>query len=511
MKVSLVTLMLSLLLFAACTTASPDSAPQPQAPATAVESAQITPQTSETLDNGEADNASFREADCPLDISDAFAVECGYLTVPENRTVADSPPIDLAVAILRAPAPDPQPDPIIYLAGGPGGSALSDLEGEPEVWASYTFSQERDLIFIDQRGTGYSTPTLDCVEMDEAGDDEFPEAACRERLLAEGIDLTAYNTTENAADVVALVDTLGYDEWNLLGISYGTRLALAIMRAQPPGLRSVLLDSPFPPNAATPETESLHTLAALRTLFENCAADPDCGAAFPDLEAVFLETVTALNEDPDAEIYGDDLVYLLEEALTAGADYIYLLPLLIYDVAEGNFELYDELAAELQGEAGFAKFQDGVDRTDSEGMYHSVICRDEFAFGDYDEAERLALAEIPVELQEALFSTTAQIFEVCDIWGAGQADPIENEAVVSDLPTLILVGEYDPATPPAWGRLTAETLSQAYYFEFPGAGHSLLSSEDCAIELADDFFADPTVEPDRSCLEALGELEFEIE
>ena len=143
-------------------------------------------------------------------------------------------------------------------------------------------------------------------------------------------------------------------------------------------------------------------------------------------------------------------------------------------------------------------------------MSNSVICRDEFAFGDYDQAEARALAEIPEALQPALFGATESLFEVCAAWGAGAAPPLENQAVSSNIPTLILVGQYDPATPPKWGRLTAETLSRAYYFEFPGAGHSLLSSVDCAIQVTNEFLANPTAEPDRRCLDEVEGPDFEL-
>jgi len=283
-----------------------------------------------------------------------------------------------------------------------------------------------------------------------------------------------------------------------------------VMRDHPHGIRSVVLDSPFPPNAATAEDESINTMEAFRLLFDDCAGDPDCDAAFPDLEAVLLETVVRLNESPDAEIYGDDLVGTIEEAMKTGEAYIALLPMMIYQVADDDFELYDELDAELYGEGASAHFQDEEDHSDSEGMYNSVMCRDEYAFGDPDLAEQLAVAEIPEEFLQAMLSTTDGMFQTCAEWDAGSAMPLENEPVVSDIPTLIMVGEYDPATPPKWGRLTAETLSNAYYFEFPGSGHSLLSDTECAIQAAGEFFDAPTLEPDRSCLDEMTGPVFEV-
>lgn len=450
----------------------------------------------------------FQWTECPNDVPASVQVDCGFLTVPENRSKPTSPAIQLAVAIRYAPDGPGSSPPIVYLAGGPGGSALDDFLADPESW-DYPFSRDRDLIFVDQRGTGYSTPTLDCPELADAtdGSSDNPERNCHARLVSAGIDLTAYNSAENAADIAALRNTLGYPEWNLLGISYGTRLALTIMRDHPQGIRSVVLDSPFPPNADTPVDEALGAMDSLNVLFDDCARDPDCNDAFPDLRGLFLETVARLNDDPIDDFYGDDLVFAITEAINA-SELIPLLPLAIYEVADGNLDILDELSGD-EG-SGRHSFQEELDRSDSEGMYNAVICHDEYAFNDYDNVEGQVLGQIPAELEAALLNSVFELYQVCDYWGAGAAAAIENEAVVSDIPTLILVGQYDHATPPKWGRLTAETLSNAWLFEFPGSGHSLLSGVDCAISITDTFLDNPNDEPDSRCIDRMGGPDFEF-
>ena len=446
----------------------------------------------------------FAASDCPFEIPRGFDVRCGYLTVPENRTRADSPAIELAVAIVAAPNENRQP-PLVYLAGGPGGSALDDFAADPQGW-DYPFTQTRDLILIDQRGTGYSRPTLDCPELAEAGDfgDQNPEEACHERLLRAGIDLSAYNSAENAADVAALRQALGIEEWDLLGISYGTRLALTIMRDHPEGIGAVVLDSVFPPNADTPGEEALSSLWSLQTLFADCAADAYCRDSYPDLENIFLDTVATLNDNPQDGVFGDDLVFLVTGALNDTA-LIPLVPFVIYEVYEGNTGALDE----IDPQAGFQRYQDGADRSDSEGMYNSVICHEEYVFGDYDSAEARLTAAAPDELEAALLQGTADIFQVCSFWGAGRAAARENEAVRSAIPTLILAGLYDNATPPSWAALAAETLSNSYLFEFPGAGHSLLSGDACAIDITAAFLAAPDRAPDGRCLANVNWPNFE--
>jgi pimeloyl-ACP methyl ester carboxylesterase len=476
----------------------------------------------------------FRQAECPFEVPRGVKMDCGYLTVPENRSNPDAPNIDLAVAILHAKGGDARPDPIVYLAGGPGDSALDDFISKPDRWLAYSF--ERDLIFVDQRGTGYSIPTLNCPEVEEIGfehehfgsEDLEHDAlvACHGRLVNKGIDLTAYNTVENAADIAELRQALGYEEWNILGISYGTRLALAVMRDHPQGIRSVVLDLPFPPNVDLLAEGAVNGMSALRVLFKGCASDPLCDEAYPNLEEVLLETVERLNDEPvqavltfsetgkeyDLEIYGDDLVFALKHGLR-DVDSISLMPRMIYEVSEGNYDDTFKLIvlAVSRYSAGFQRPNDEEDRNYSEGMYWSVICRDEYTFSDYSRAERHVRAEIPEELQSALFGYAASDLELCEIWGAGKAAPIEDEPVVSDIPTLILVGEYDPVTPPRWGKLAAETLSNSYYFEFPGFGHSVnIIKEGCPVNIVSQFLNDPTTKPDGSCVKKLHGPEFSL-
>ncbi|MBK7895873.1 MAG: alpha/beta fold hydrolase [Anaerolineaceae bacterium] len=244
-----------------------------------------------------ATTADFQFTDCPFNASGD--IECGFLTVPEDRSSASSPTIELAVAIVAAPDGATAP-PIVYLAGGPGGSGIDDYIADPEGW-EMPFLQNRDLILLDQRGTGFSEPSLDCPEFAEADEQDNPDALCFDRLTSEGINLMAYNTQENAADVEALRQALGIEAWDLLGISYGTRLALEVMRNHPAGIRAVILDSPFPPNADTPVDEVYSFTDALAELVADCERDDSCRENYPDLENVFLDTVQRLNEDETAE------------------------------------------------------------------------------------------------------------------------------------------------------------------------------------------------------------------
>ena len=479
-------------------------------------------------------DSQFAWNDCPFRSREAesYGVRCGTLTVKENRVVLQDKMIDLAVAIMPAAGSTglltidslAQSDPIIFLDGGPGGSALLSLESEVEGWASYGFAQERPLIFIDQRGTGYSQPDLNCEELDgEEGTESELARRCRDRLIDEGIDLSAYNTAENGADVAELVRLLNLESYNLLGVSYGTRLALVIMRDHPEKLRSVVLDSPFPPNADPAKEEAALTYDRMRALFELCAEDSACNSRFPDLENIFLITVDQLNTDAvDGGLFGEPidgeyLTSVVSRGLFSADDYLFLLPLMIYDAYEGDYTLLQEIGGELLGyqrpvgaRQTVYQTENGENDGDSEGMFYSVMCHDEIHFSNYTEAETYTIANVPAEVADNLFLPTVQTFNVCDFWGSGSALPLEERAVSSDIPTLVLAGEFDPATPPEWGRLTVETLSNSFYYEIPGAGHSLSSVNDCAIELIDRFFANPAGPLDAGCIAAIEPVLFEL-
>src|SRR5919112_6091912 len=263
-----------------------------------------------------SDGASYNAASCPnpivegvpqIDLGPDF--ECGYLTVPENRAEPTGRTIQIPVARAKATSPNPQPDPLVYLTGGPGGTGLA--AAVLRVQAGW--NADRDVIFIDQRGTLKAQPLLACPEIDaflQAGvslaptSEEFATQsaaatqACHDRLVAAGWDLSAYNTTENAADVADLRVGLGIPEWNLYGVSYGTELALQILRDHPEGIRSVVLDSVVPPQLNLLDGFWPNAAAGFRALFDACAADAACHTAFPDLESEFRTLVTQLTAQP---------------------------------------------------------------------------------------------------------------------------------------------------------------------------------------------------------------------
>lgn len=466
----------------------------------------------------------FDRAPCEFSEPPGHNLDCGYLIVPENRADPGGNEVRLHVAIFTAEADKPAPDPIVYLEGGPGGHILEALEfGFEERFAP--FLEKRDLIIFDQRGAGLSEPSLACPEVQALGiellDDDLTAEEyndleqvelqkCHDRLVGDGIDLSAYNTAENAADVNDLRGVLGYEEWNLYGISYGTRLALTVMRDHPGGVRSVVLDSTVPLELDLLTETPASAQRAFDGLFAGCAAHIGCAATFPELEAEFDDLVQRLDADPiDIDIddfvsgdtypgilRGEDIVELMFQSLYS-EELIPLLPEAVADAHAGDYQTFETLASLFFTNEAFFTI----------GMYLSVQCREEYAFTPVEDVVAAAAQHPDVA---ALFEDTPGEFEECGVWGAGSGDPVESEAVVSDIPTLIMGGEFDPITPPAFGRLVASSLPNSTFFEFPGLAHGVSSAADCPLAIMVSFVDDPAAPLDGSCIDSMAGPRFVI-
>lgn len=249
--------------------------------------------------------STFQEASCSFKpaagVVEGRDLRCGYLTMSEDHNRPQGPTIRLAVAIIKASYAFPAPDPVIDLEGGPGSPVLAHLgpvltpNNIPNVWPG-----DRDLILLDQHGIGYSLPSLFCTEFTTMPHATFLQVmrACHDRLVREDINLSAYTTIQNAEDVHDLVRTLGYRQVNLSDLSYGTRLALTVMRLFPADIRSVVLDSTYPPQVNGFTGFPAAAQRAFDTLFQGCAADPYCNQHYPHLQAVFARLVSDLNQHP---------------------------------------------------------------------------------------------------------------------------------------------------------------------------------------------------------------------
>ena len=437
-------------------------------------------------------------------------VTCGYLTVPEFHTIKNGNTIQLAVMILKSDGASPPLEPLIMAQGGPGGSTIDYYA---ELMRNSEIRQQRDIILFDQRGTLHSKPNLDCpeimavtlevIEQDlepDVLDAKYLQAtqACHDRLVAEGINLSAFNSLENAADIESLRLALGYDQVNLYGVSYGTLLALHALRQYPMSFRSVILDAVVPPQTNFITEAPRSTQRAFQALFRACAAEPACSKDYPDLENTFYETVQRLELEPGvmrvidlqtgkayyAVVDGEFLMGALFQMMYP-TSILPALPRMIHDASKGDFKFLGAIQQQII-----------FDRTTSYGMYYSVICAED---ADYTLDQAL-FRELPAQLADVKRRELKNIQQVCAGWDVTYLGSQIDEAVVSDSPVLVLSGSLDPITPPEFGRTAAATLKNSYMIEFPGTGHGALGSGTCQDKVIADFLNNPNQKPQPDCL-----------
>lgn len=450
------------------------------------------------------------------------ALRCGTWPVAENLDAPEGRTIDLKVVVWPAEDAPVAEDPVFFLAGGPG-------QGATEVMGVAGFLREanehRDVVFVDMRGTGGSNK-LSCEVPDDAsvaerlaldaGLEEMDEC-----LAALDADTRFYTTPRLVADLDAVRAAMGYEQINLYGGSYGTRLGLAYVAAHEDRVRSAVFDGLAPFSMKLFLTFGEDGKRALDRLFVDCAADADCAGAFPDLEARFWTWLNGLPSDAALGAPGDlppeqqhgvdpgatgvveprptvrirdprtgqlDLEVPLDRASVAAAirgllysvDMASLLPLALHRAIEGDVEPLLSQAL-IMG--------DGSGESMATGLMASVVCAEEIP--RFTDAELAALADEPF-LGRALVD---MLVLSCTRWPAGEVPETLFEPVASDVPILLLSGAEDPVTPDRWAVEAAKTLTNARSATVPATGH-IAAGAGCMDERVADFYADPAAELD---------------
>jgi pimeloyl-ACP methyl ester carboxylesterase len=467
--------------------------------------------------------ASYVESECPspnlkgthaLDLGPEYT--CGYLTVPETRSDPEGPTVRIAVATVRALSATPAADPIVYLDGGPGGTGL--ISAASVVAAG--MNAERDVVFVDQRGTYHSEPFLSCPEQDAfyaesvglAFNDpatgeksDAATAACHDRLVDDGVALESYNTAENAADIADLRVAMGIEQWDLYGVSYGTALALTVLRDHPEGVRSVVLDSVVPPNTRWTADFWPTAATAFEQMYAACAAQEACATAYPDLEAEFVDTVNRLDAEPLAVpvttasgetvtvvVDGYKLANTAVLRLATGPVYSAVLPQMIHEIAAGDGAGIASSVIQYLPPAGLVGL----------GLQWSVFCSEDLPRTSVDEVVALGSEALP-GFPESVLSLLPQVprfFDDCAIWDVAAADEATHADTVSDVPVLFLGGTFDAVTAPYWQDAATPFLSASQVVNFPGLGHHVIVQDPCPMQVIDSFLADPTNPVDDACV-----------
>lgn len=410
---------------------------------------------------------------------------CGTYEVWENREARSGRRIGLNVVVLPARTSPAAPDALVWLDGGPGAAAT---ESGPGLAGAFAAAREtRDMLLVDQRGTGRSHP-LDCPGPSadaplQAHFEEFlPPAEVRACLAAQDADVRMYTTPIAMDDLDEVRQALGYEQLDLFGGSYGTRAGLIYMRRHPASVRVSVLKGVAPTNMRNPLPFAKALEWGLEGVFTACREEAACAAAFPDLEGDWARVVARFAAGPATAtvtydgrteevtiskgVFADGLRHIL---YSVGASTI--LPRIIHEAAGGDFSTF--AARELEQAIGFA---DAL----SNGMFMTVTCSEDLRFLSEEEIRRETdgtfMGDYRVRRQLA----------ACEIWGRGDIDESYSAPVTVDVPTLLLSGEFDTATPVAGATWVAEHLPNALHLIVPNESHGFANPA-CEIDVVNGF------------------------
>lgn len=427
--------------------------------------------------------------------------QCAALEVPLDPEVPEGGEFELFVARIPAQVANPQPDPLLLIAGGPGQSTVDfymQMRG-----AFGPVRRDRDIILVDQRGTGRSAAGFQC-ELPDDIDFQIADEGDLDDLVADCLaslerDPRFFTTSVAVRDLDAVRRGLGVDRWNIYGASYGTRVAQHYLRRYPEHVRTVVLDGVVPPTLMLGPDIAINAQSALDRIFERCARDAGCATRFGDLASAFDGVMSRIQEspvsvEPRVLATGEIEETLVTEEYLMGVTRLFsysdasaaLLPLIIDEAASGRFEM---LLAQAQ------LIQDDLERALSFPMHNSVICSEDYPFETVRSSARYEDAYLGTSIVDAMNT-------ICTQWPRGVVDGDFKEPLVSAHPVLLLSGSNDPATPSRYAEdVIAEGLSGALHLVASGQGHGM-APIGCVPDLMQEFIeAAATEELDAACLD----------
>jgi|GEM_PF-3098644 len=448
-----------------------------------------------------AQDGAFTESECAIPVPPDKTLICGTVEVPEQFSDPDGNTIVLSVVIVKG---GDAADPLVVFNGGPGSNSLVLAN----VFMESPIIEDRDIVVYSDRGTPNATPDLECPEVDTAADDIFGAPmsdvfsarlegyeACRMRLLEAGVNLNAYNSVERTAEVPFVMSALGYDTFNIWGVSGGGFLAQAVNREYPDRVNTLMLDS-----AAQSEAFMGHVFvnilqsinSSFEAVFDTCAMDAICNDAFPQLEVNFWDTIADLNSNPmpvtivhpqtgeaaDVLLTGDSVLLVLSNEFSNVAN----LPRIMNDLMDVKVDyIVDRLPNNYMGDPGY-----------SDGLYQSVFCAEMGQFTLNDVNTEGVYPPIIDAFEEFLQFN----IDICDIWDVSTVQ--RGELITSDTPILIMEGVFDSNKQLELGQVVIENYDVGYLVEFGDKAHVTLGA--CALNMMAEFMNAPTVAPDMSCV-----------
>ena len=428
------------------------------------------------------------------------SVRCGFLEVPEDHFQDDSPRIKVAFAIFEARNSNPEVPPVIMLTGGPGGRSLN----WPGRWENHSLRADRDIIVIEQRGIGLSSPLvrsgeafMDILAADlNSTEEKVATRNLMKRISKEikesGQDPAKYNTIQNAHDLGLLMQALDYPKYCLSGSSYGTKYGMYTMKYFPEYIHASILNAPATLSGNALENRIPDYLRSLNLLFAECAKDPDCQGQHPDLKTEMIDAVNTLEDNPIT-------IDLADRRYTINPqDAMYFLRYQLYN-AQG-FKLAPQFIAAIKNRDTLTlkEISAGPSQMLRVGNMSAFI-----SFQAYEEfstttAEQTAKAIAAAPELSAGFAWFQSIIPEMAYWHDSRISPEEHHLEGISIPTLIIVNEFDPVTPPENTKLFEAALENATVIRLQRFGHG--AGGDCIRQMEKDFLRDPNAKLDRSCL-----------
>lgn len=452
--------------------------------------------------------------------ADTNRIKCYQVPVERNFSKPRGQQYLLAVAV--APALNKvTADPLLYLHGGPGIETLGNLPWYLKTKTFTLLRQDRSMIFFDYRGTGVSAPVLcnwlaDSVRQITNAKSPLAERIpqierryrqCKEELAAQDILLSDFSSLQSASDAEAIRKHLHINKWNIYSVSHGTTVALHMMRQFPDHIRSVILDSPFPPNAPWLDFVRPFDLG-FRALEKAINEDSLNAKLFPSIRNDFLKITGKLRSSPlfiplggktdSKQIYLFDDGDFIWSVWTAMLDpkSIPLIPMALKEMATGNDSLILLWAKTYNDPNAFGQF--ALAQSKAILLYEtkprSEEDRENFLIKNFPDFASIII--------RGMDSSLAKVFR--------EDSPPQDYfiAVSSTIPTLVFSGEYDPVCPPVFGHLTAKTLLHSEVIVVPAASHAAMYTNDCTRNIAKYFYQNPSKKPDVSCIPKREKIKF---
>ncbi len=450
----------------------------------------------------------FVETKCPMATYRYAKIRCGTVTVPENRDDASSPNIELMVMVME-PHHKKEKEiiktPLLYLHGGPGAGVLGDnLYFTIQDW----LLENRTMIFFDQRGTGYSTPNLNCFAEGLSNNLINSDEQYRQRIkqcynrLSKNHDLNSYNTYENARDIDAIRKALNYAELDILGQSYGTKLATTYAKLHPENVRSLILDG-YARFYETPDYTAFQT--AVDDYFTKCEEYHTCNKEFPKFRDRVYEQMQRYRDNPISATAENPYTHQVN---TVTFDDGFVYGYLNYELSYPNYNWFGSLLPLIENQKGgtgswieeLAAKGASSKTTEIQGIAHyATRCNEEVQFWDFEKIEKQMQSELDPIFQPNELSLLKNYQDICLHWQADSNPELDEEEDI-EAPTLLLSGGLDSITPMKNAEAAMNIFINGTHIVHPHAGHGTAFQEFCNEEIIEDFLKDPEVKPTNDCI-----------